>query len=299
MDPDSSNVGPGHPAQIPERVELKVFPDVNSAELAKANLLARGIKCWLTADDCGGMYSFLDVVHGVKLFVRQSDRDAAMTLLTAHPVATNDLPPDETTASTPAPPTAPPRIKLSLPQLTTGIVIGILLCLLYQWTAKFGTKTHRYDSNGDGKPDEVWVYRDGRLVESSFDRNFDGKFDWWHHFDSTGARILVKADDNFDGKPDGTWYFTNGVTASSRLDTDFNGIPDVTYTFEHELPVQADWQPNGTNIVTLRQFFRHGRLVEEWRDTNADGTFDISIPFDAFENPVETKAFKLRSLFPK
>jgi hypothetical protein len=67
----------------------------------------------------------------------------------------------------------------------------------------------------------------------------------------------------------------------------------------NDLPTQADWQPNGTNTVTRRQFFRHGRLFEEWRDTNADGAFDVTIHFDAFENPIETKAFKLHSLSSK
>ena len=296
MDPNPPNFGPGNPAQSPERVELKVFSDPNSADLAKASLLARGIECWLTADDCGGMYPFMDAAHGVKLFVRRSDSDAALALLAADRAAAADLsPPEETTTAAAATQITPPRIKLSLPQLIAGIVTGILLCLLYQWTATFGTKIYRYDWDGDGKSDEICVYHNGQYVESSFDRNFDGQLDYWNHFDSTGKRILSKADDNFDGVPDVTWNYTNGVLASSRLDTDFNGTPDVTHTFKHDLVVQSDWRPNGTNIITLRQLFRHGVLTEESRDTNMDGSFDVTIRYDAFQNVIQSNAFRLLS----
>ena len=41
------------------------------------------------------------------------------------------------------------------------------------------------------------------------------------------------------------------------------------------------------------------RSGAEQHDTNADGAFDITIQYDAFQNPIETNAFKLRSLFSK
>jgi hypothetical protein len=95
------------------------------------------------------------------------------------------------------------------------------------------------------------------------------------------------------------WNYTNGVPESSSADTDFNGTPDVVHTFKHDLVSQSDWRPNGTNIITLRQFFRHGILVEEWRDTNLDGTFDVTMRYDAFQNVIQTNTFKLLSPVPK
>jgi hypothetical protein len=174
-------------------------------------------------------------------------------------------------------------------------VIGVVFCLLYQRLSRLGTETYNYDTNQDGKPDTFSIYRDGYPIEESYDRNHDGRRDSWYYYDGQGNRIAWKTDDNFDGVVDGTWLCTNGVVVSSRLDTDYNTIPDVNYTYEYDLPIQADWRPNGTNAVTLRQFFKHGVLTEEWRDTNADGAFDVTIGYDAFQNVTSTNAFRLLS----
>src|SRR3990172_2008317 len=99
MDSDPANVGSGNSAQSPDVVELKVFSNLNSAELAKANLEARGIECWLTADDCGGMLAAMDTVRGVKLLVRSSDGAAAKELLAADSAAAEQLTPDEPASS--------------------------------------------------------------------------------------------------------------------------------------------------------------------------------------------------------
>lgn len=288
MDSESTNAGRNDPTQTPGLVELQVFSDSTSAELAKGILEAGGIECRLHADDCGGMYPSMDLVRGVSLLVRSTDYDTAKALLASEPAKTEPSP--ETLGDD-----TPSQSRSSLLQLAAGVIIGVLLCLLYQWTSKFGTKTHRYDTNGDGKTDEIATYRNGYLIEQSYDRNFDGRLDSWYHYDSAFKRILSKDDNNFDGVPDVTWRYTNGLLASSSVDTDFNGTPDVTQTFKDELSVQSDWRPNGTNIITLRQFFRHGVLTEEARDTNMDGSFDVTIRYDAFQNVIQTNAFMLLS----
>ena len=295
MDSEPSKNGPGNPPLPTGVVELRTFSDPDSAEVARASLEARGIECWLTADDCGGMYAAMDAVQGVKLRVHLADLAAAKALLASETSSPGTPTHSERSSNAPASARTSPRIKLSLPQLITGVVVGVLLCLLYQETAKLGTKTYSYDSDGDGKPDEVWVYKDGRNTEASYDRNLDGKLDNWCHYDSSGRLILTSSDDNFDGVSDGTWYYTNGVVASSHLDTDFNGTPDVITTFRYGFPVQSDWRPNGTNVVTLRQLFQFGNLTEEQRDTNLDGSFDVTIQYGPFQNPIGTNAFKLLS----
>lgn len=295
MDPEPAQERQSHPVQPADVVELRIFSDSTSAEMARASLEARGIECWLTSDDCGGMLSGMDAVRGIKLLVRRADIEAAKALLAADSAVPSQPPatePESTLASAKA---SSPRIKLSLPQLITGVVAGVLLCLLYQWTSRFGTRTYRYDSDGDGKSDEISVFRNGHLIEQSFDRNFDGMLDSWNHYDSAVKRNLSSADDNFDGVADVRWNYTDGVLTSSSADTDFNGTPDVTHTFKHDLVVQSDWRPNGTNIITLRQFFRHGVLTEESRDINMDGSFDVTIRYDAFQNVIQSNAFRLLS----
>jgi len=298
MASDSDNLNRGDTSHPPGAITIQVFSTATAAEADAALLEANKIEYWLHADDCGGMLSALDAAHGVKLLVSPADADEARAMLAATPVVTTGSPPDD--SSTPvADSTQPsPQFRPFFPQVVAGIVVGVVLCLLYQWTDNLGIKTYRYDTNQDGKTDSVWIYRDGECVEISEDRNFDGQLDIWSTFEGGCRRASAKADNNFDGAADVWWSYTNGILATSRADTDFNGTPDLTDFFQDEQVIRSDWQPNGTNVITLRQSFRNGVLVEESRDTNLDGTFDVSVHFDAFENPIGTNAFRLLSTEP-
>ena len=290
MDSQLKNGDPNPPASD-DAVELQVFTNPDSANLARGILEANGIECWLAADDCGGMLAAVDLVRGIKLLVRSESATVARELLKAEVVPELESIPPQLSP----PPLPASGFKLSLPQIILGVFLGIVLCLLYQKASKLGTKTYRYDTNGDRKVDVVWVYRNGECIEVDEDRNFDGRMDAWTYYGAGYRRSSAVADNNFDGAPDVWWSYTNGIPATARSDTDFNGTPDVTYFFKDEVVIRSDWQPNGTNVITLRQIFRHGFLVSESRDTNMDGTFDVTIQFDAFQNPVSANAFNLLS----
>lgn len=290
MASEDTNQTPQEASSPQITVVLRTYTTVSDAESAAAALKAAGFECALSSDDCGGMFPTLDAACGIQLSVRSCDAPAALAYLAA---PTEEPNPD--TSPTPEAAAAHPPARFPLLPFITGLGVGVLLCLLYQWADKLGTKKYRRDLNGDGRPDEVWVYVNNHLSESSIDRNFDGIVDAWNYFDPAGKQTLAKADNNFDTIPDVTWTYTNGVLASSHSDTDFNAIPDVICVFTNELPTRVDWQPNGTNLVMLRQIFRNGVLVEESHDTNMDGIFDVTTHFDAFQNPIRTNAFKLLS----
>jgi hypothetical protein len=288
-DDSNQNTSPGPQGKL----TLKVFSEVIPAESAASLLKANGISCWLQADDCGGMLSALDSAQGVKLLVNPTDAEPARALLAAMPDAAafeamvNSGP---ASGVTPLPKSEVPIV--SILQIGGGTVAGILLCLLYQWASQLGVKTYRYDTDGDGKKDSVWFYRNGECVEIDEDRNFDGVLDSWASYTNGFRCVSAKADNNFDGTPDAWWYYTNGILTSALLDTDFNGIPDVKSYFKYGQVIQSDWQPNGTNIVTVRDVFHHEVLTEKFRDTNSDGLFDLRIRYDAFLNPIATNAIR-------
>ena len=293
MAPDSNASGPGATPPPTEAVLIKTFPNLTDGEMAASILRANKIAAWLQADDCGGMYPSLDSAQGVKLMVHAADAEAARMLLSAPPDSTDAA--TQVVSAAPAPHASLPRMRLALSQIAVGSIAGVLLCLLYQHTSQLGTHTYAYDNNHDGVPDNFMVYRDGLCVEQSLDRDFDGKPDSWDYYDTEGKRKEWKTDDNFDGRIDGTWRYTNGVAAEAKLDTDFNGTTDVTYFFQNDLLKEANWRPNGSMAVSLRQFFRNGMLAEEWRDTNRDGSFDTTNRFDTFQNRIETNTFRLIS----
>jgi hypothetical protein len=273
---------------------LKVFGSAAAAETAAGLLESNGVTCWLQADDCGGMLTPLDAALGVKLLVRPVEADTARALLNATPDGTDAPPPASSSSPDESLPPASAPHKFSMLQIVAGVIVGIVLCLLYQHLSIIGTKSHPYDSDGDGRTDQVMRFRDGQLIEQSFDRNFDGQFDSWYYYEDGYQLTAARADDNFDGEADTIWTYTNGTLATSSVDTDFNGTPDVTYFYKYEQCTKGEWRPNGTNVISLLQLFRNGQLIEEIRDTNMDGAFDVTIRYDAFSNPTVTNLPALR-----
>lgn len=275
-------------------VTIRTFGSHEAAELAVANLEAHDIACWIKSDDCGGMYPNLTAPSGVRLLVSAADAEAAVALLNAKatPEEINQI---EAEAVSFTPPAAVPPKNPAWGQILFGIVIGVLLCLLYQWANKLGTKTHYYYAK-DGLCEEAWVYHNGPLVEFLKDRNRDGRWDLWSHYEH-GQRVRSECDNNFDGKPDEIWRYSNGVLVSMEKDTDFNGTSDWFYTYQSDIPQQGDVRPNGSKFTTTREIYKNGVLTEIWRGGDSNGNFREIVRYDPFFNPISTNtiAFSLQT----
>lgn len=173
---------------------------------------------------------------------------------------------------------------MALGQILFGIVIGVILCLLYQWTNRPGTTTH-YHYIKDGKQDEAWVYHDGHLAEHLQDRNLDGVWDYWAYHEY-GNVVRSELDNNFDGKPDETWTCSKGDLVSMQKDTDFNGKPDEFCTYKFHIVQQMEMKPNGTKYTTEREIFKDEVLMEIWRGGDSKGNFKEVVRYDPFLNPI-------------
>ncbi len=299
----SSESANGGPYDEERTATIRTFSNHEAAELAAANLEAHGIKCWLNADDCGGMYPNLTAPGGVRLLVRALDAEAAVALLNAQASST-EITQIEAEAAASIPLETAPLKKLAMGQiisgLVVGVIIGILICLLYQWADNLGTKTH-YHYTKDGKTDEAWVYRDGHLVEFLKDRNLDGIWDYWVYYEHD-RRVRSELDNNFDGKPDEWWTFHDDGTDVLERDTDFNGIPDNICTYKYGVTQQEDMKPNGSKFSTEREIFKNGVLTEIWRGGDSNGHFKEVVQYDPCFNPISTNtaiAFQLLSPPPK
>jgi hypothetical protein len=264
-------------------VTIRIFSSHDAAELARSNLEAHGIECWVNADDCGGWYTNLTAPGGVRLLVRASDAEAAIALLDAQasPVEINQI---ETEAVVSVPPETVPLKKLAWFQILFGIVMGVILCLLYQWTNTIGTKTYYHHVHG--KVDKEWIYRNERLAEFLEDRNLDGVWDHWVHYDERGEMTKSEYDNNFDGKADEFWKFSDEGTDTVQIDTDFNGIPDEFYVYKNRIIQQMDMKPNGSKFTTTREIFQNGVLTEILRGGDSNGNFKEDVHYDPFFNPI-------------
>ncbi|MEX2182409.1 MAG: DUF2007 domain-containing protein [Gemmatimonadaceae bacterium] len=72
---------------------VRTFPNSVEAEFARAVLDANGIASMLLKDNASGMLPFLDVMHPVRLVVRQGDVDTAVRLLDATAATDPEAPP--------------------------------------------------------------------------------------------------------------------------------------------------------------------------------------------------------------
>ena len=72
---------------------VRAFQNSVEAEFARAVLDANGIASMLLKDNASGMLQFLDVMHPVRLVVRQGDVDTAVRLLDATAATDPKAPP--------------------------------------------------------------------------------------------------------------------------------------------------------------------------------------------------------------
>src|SRR5467141_309706 len=112
----------GGPHDEVKTVTIHTFTGQDRADLARSNLEAHGIECWVNSDDCGGTYPNLTVAGGVRLVVRALDAEAAIALLNAQasPEEINQI---ETEAVVAAPPETVPPQRPAWGQILFGIVI--------------------------------------------------------------------------------------------------------------------------------------------------------------------------------
>jgi hypothetical protein len=267
----------------PKLQSVGVFTTHEAADLAASNLRAHGIACEISADDGGGMLPNLTGPGGVRLLVSSNDAKAATALLDLPLPPASMLSPIEATKA------ATPLANFAWGQLVLGVILGVLLCLFYQWCSELGTRTHLHYTGRTTK--EAWTYHNGQLTEVQKDRNLDGSWDYWCYYEN-GQLARAEYDNNFDGKPDETWTYAKGVLVKMEKDTDFNGVPDEFCLYQDGLLQSAEFRPNGAKFATQRELFRNGVLVKILRQPAADGHFTESVLYDAFFNPTSTNILR-------
>ena len=276
-------------------VTIRLFVNHEAAAIAAANLEAHGIKCWMSSDDCGGMYPNMTAATGVRLRVSAEDATEATALLDTPLTAAEMVSQEEPATDSKSSPPNPPKGKLALGQIFIGIILGVILTWAYHALEKEGKHTYFHRAK-NGKPDEKWIYQDGNLMEHLMDNNGDGEWDYWSYHDGHGKIVRTEEDNNFDGKPDMIWIYSNGELASSQEDTDYNGIPDAFCTYSNHVIQQLDMKPNGAKYSTLREIFKNGVVTEIWRGGDSNGNFEEVVRYDPFFNPISTNGFVFQKI---
>lgn len=139
------------------------------------------------------------------------------------------------------------------------------------------------DSNGDGRPDRIAHYRNGKtvfLVEVDLD--FDGWIDRWEHYDAAGQLLKVGRWRRVKGKED-TWSVLgpDGQVTRVEYDDDGDGRVDRADVLRGGEVVGVEIDADRDGRIDRWQVWDKGRLRSEDLDTDGDGKPDRRITYDA------------------
>ena len=261
---------------------IRTFSNLADAGFASSLLEAAGIKA-LLADEQSFTIGYNLTAMGLRLQVEDADVERAERVLENGP----DAPVVEASTSEAS---ADGRNGVPVGLFAAGaLALGVLAFAVFQLKERRGKtgvfshdQTYDYDCNRDGRADLFYVYRNGQILSTKSDRNFDGRVDQWDFFNSDGFPQEGQRDQNFDGQVDEWATYENGNVAGSKSDTDFNGLADYFVTYQNGVPVREDIIPNESGNVARRSVYKDGVVTEEWVDENRDGVFDYKILRDPF-----------------
>lgn len=140
-----------------------------------------------------------------------------------------------------------------------------------------------YDSNGDGKPDQI-ARHDGRRhpYQLDVDSDFDGHTDRWERYDEEG-RLLKVGTARAPGQAPNVWTIPHAEGEPERREFDENGdgvIERVEVTRDGRL-IAAEVDGDRDGRIDRWQRWEQGRLVAEDLDTDRDGKADRRVRYDA------------------
>ena len=176
-------------------------------------------------------------------------------------------------------------IKTSKPSsATNGFVLGVALTIgIAYFISNSPMTTDGIDYNADGVLDEKWTYQNGRIKESTLDRNFDGNPDVISSYDYSGWLKTSKLDDNFDGIFEVSTVYKNGNAVTDEADTNNNGVIDYRSYFKQGIFDSVEFIDERTGKVRKRQFYKFNKLIADDYDTNGDGILDSHYEYDQYE----------------
>jgi hypothetical protein len=131
------------------------------------------------------------------------------------------------------------------------------------------------------------------MVESSYDKNFDGAPDSWHELGKAEQLTSGRYDTDFDGREDSWEEYENGVITSYSADNDRNGIRDEWGEYEGSVyPTLRRWSFKNDAIIDKRAVYKDGRRIQEQYDRDRDGKFDETLDLDEFERVIRRDTAK-------
>mgnify|MGYP001071398308 CR=1 FL=1 len=139
------------------------------------------------------------------------------------------------------------------------------------------------DYDGDGFPEEKWIYKAGRVSETRIDRNYDGEYDDIIYYDIEGLLKHSKSDADFDGFFETRTFYFHGKPLREETDFNQNGIVDLRSNYTYGVLENIEFIDEDTGKIRKKQYFKLGKLISADFDSDGDGTFDVHYEYDRYE----------------
>jgi antitoxin component YwqK of YwqJK toxin-antitoxin module len=152
-------------------------------------------------------------------------------------------------------------------------------------------KPHRTeaDLDGDGSPDLMIEYQNGRKAVQREDRNSNGKFDLVTYFDESENPKRIEDDTDHDGRFETVTFYKGGEKVRAEKDRNGDRKPDVFIYFEGDQIARQEEDTDFDGVVDVRnRAGAKGERIQE-ADTNSDGKVDTWLTSDADGNVVKKK----------
>jgi hypothetical protein len=174
-------------------------------------------------------------------------------------------------------PTAANKSSGQLLAALMGMLIGVAGTYAF---LRSPVSVNGIDHNRDGILDEQWKFSpSGAVLETSADRNLDGKVDYVVHYDLRGHMETAQSDDDFDGKFESQYRFRFGNVESTSADTDGDGFPDMHSYFRYGVVSSIKYMNTRTGLPLRVEHLQLGRVVSADVDSDRNGTLDKRLTY--------------------
>ncbi|MCK4744413.1 MAG: DUF2007 domain-containing protein [Sulfuriflexus sp.] len=241
------------------------------AHMVKNLLENEGVDSRIDGEYLQGGVGELQAIGAIRVVVEEDDYSKAREIIDEW----ESLQPDDDVADIKSTKTS---------SATNGFVLGVVLTIgVTYFISGLSITTDGIDYNADGVLDEKWTYQNGRLKETTIDRNRDGNIDVIYSYDYSGIIKTAKFDNNFDGAFEVNTFYKNGNAISEESDTNNNSIIDYRVNYKNGVWDNVEFIDEQSGKVRKRQFYKLNKLVSDDYDTNGDGVLDSHYEYDQYE----------------
>jgi hypothetical protein len=152
---------------------------------------------------------------------------------------------------------------------------------------RFPGTSEGIDYNGDGKLEETYYWQGDFISKIESDRNRDGNIDLRSLYGLDGTIEKVEVDNDFNGTFEQSTSYIEGNPVVGRIDSSGDGTRDIRNNYQNGVLIEIElFDPFTNRRKKKSRYNAFGKLVESEFDSDGNGSFDLKIIYNEFEEPI-------------